>query len=155
MKLRVWRVCKTEWAATAFDGEGAKTYGGRWNSPGISIVYTASSLSLATLELLVHLGVKATPKPHTAIPADIPDDLEIDQVTVDELPHNWKDDPPPLMLASIVEQWIQSNKSAILKVPSAVIEEEWNYLLNPHHSEFNKILIGSAKPFQFDRRLFE
>lgn len=155
MNLRIWRVCKAEWAATAFDGQGAKTNGGRWNLVGTSVVYTASSLSLATLELRVHLGVGATPKSYIAIPADIPDSLKIDEVDIDKLPHDWKNDPPPLTLATIGDQWTQSSKSAILKVPSAVIEEEWNYLLNPQHSDFYKIKIGSAKPFQFDRRLFK
>lgn len=76
--IRVWRICNAKWAATAFDGQGAKIYGGRWNPIGISVVYTSSSLALATLELLVHLGVKASPKAHMAIAADIPQGLAIE-----------------------------------------------------------------------------
>lgn len=155
MNLQVWRIVNAKWATTPFDGQGAKTYGGRWNSVGTSVVYTSSSLSLATLELLVHLGVKTTPKSYISIPADIPDELIIEQVNQDNLPDNWKNDPPPLAVAAIGDQWINSNKSAVLRVPSAVIDEEWNYLLNPEHSDFYKIKIGSARQFHFDSRLFE
>lgn len=154
MNLRVWRVCNAKWAATAFDGQGAKIYGGRWNSAGIAVVYTSSSLALAALESLVHLGVESIPKPYVAIPADIPAGLVIDQVEQDLLPSNWRDDPPPLVIAAIGDQWVRNGKSAVLKVPSAVIYEEWNYLLNPEHPDFTQIAIRTAKPFQFDARLF-
>lgn len=154
MSLRVWRICNLKWAETAFDGLGAKIYGGRWNSVGTAAVYTSSSLALAALELLVHLGVKTIPKQHVAIPADIPEGIAIDQASPSELPNSWREDPPPSELAAIGDQWARQSKSAVLKVPSAVIGEEWNYLLNPEHPDFNQIVIGIAKPFQFDARLF-
>lgn len=90
MNLRVWRICNAKWAATAFDGQGAKTYGGRWNSAGTAIVYTSSNLALAAVESLVHLGVKSIPKPHVAIPAEIPEGLAIGQVSVGKLPSTWQ-----------------------------------------------------------------
>ncbi|MBD2305651.1 RES family NAD+ phosphorylase [Chroococcidiopsis sp. FACHB-1243] len=154
MSVRVWRICNAKWAATAFDGQGAKTYGGRWNPTGVAVVYTSSSLALAAFELLVHLGVKTTPKPHVAIPADIPEQLSIDSVLSEQLPSDWRDDPPPPVLAIIGSQWIRNARSAVLKVPSAVIDEEWNYLLNPTHPDFTQIALGKAKPFEFDTRLF-
>lgn len=153
--MRVWRICNAIWAATAFDGQGASAYGGRWNSVGTSVVYTSSSLALAAIESLVHLGVKSIPKPQVAIPADIPEGLIIDQVEPDNLPSNWKDDPPPAALAAIGDQWVSTGKSSVLKVPSAVITEEWNYLLNREHLDFTQIVIGTARPFQFDSRLFQ
>lgn len=152
--MRVWRICNAKWAETAFDGQGAKTYGGRWNPIGVAVVYTSSSLALAAFELLVHLGVKTTPKLHVAIAADIPKGMTIDSVEQNQLPSNWRDDPPPLVLATIGEQWIRNAQSAVLRVPSAVIDEEWNYLLNPEHPDFTQIAIGKAKPFGFDARLF-
>lgn len=118
-------------------------------------MYTSSSLALAALELLVHLGVKTIPKLHVAIPADIPEGLAIDQIEAGKLPSTWRDDPPPLALATIGDQWVRNGKSAVLKVPSAVIEEEWNYLLNPEHPDFTQIVIGKALPFRFDARLFQ
>lgn len=154
MSVRVWRICNAKWAASAFDGQGAKTYGGRWNPTGVAVVYTSSSLALAAFELLVHLGVKTTPKPHVAIPADIPAQLTIESVLPEQLPSNWRDDPPSPVLATIGSQWIRNAQSAVLKVPSAVIDEEWNYLLNPEHPDFTQIAIGKVKPFGFDARLF-
>ena len=155
MKLRVWRICNAKWATTAFDGQGAKTYGGRWNSVGTSVVYTSSSLALAALESLVHLGVKSIPKPQVAIPADIPEGISIDQVEPENLPSTWIDDPPPATLALIGNQWVATGKSSVFKVPSTVITEEWNYLLNPEHPDFAQIVIGTARSFQFDARLFQ
>jgi RES domain-containing protein len=153
--MRVWRICNGKWAETAFDGQGAKIYGGRWNSTGMAIVYTSSSLALAALESLVHLGVKKIPINYVAIGADIPENLTIEQVEPDKLMKNWRRDPAPPELATIGDRWVNSSKSAILKVPSAVIDEEWNYLLNPEHSDFSRIIIGQAKPFNFDARLFD
>jgi RES domain-containing protein len=153
--MQVWRICNEKWAKTAFDGQGAEIYGGRWNSIGIAVVYTSSSLALAALESLVHLGVKKIPINYVAIGADIPSNITIELVETNKLPQNWKEDPAPPELATIGDRWVNSSESAILKVPSAVIDEEWNYLLNPFHPDFKRIKIGQAKPFQFDGRLFE
>ena len=112
---------------TAFDGQGAKLYGGRWNPVGISVVYMSSSLALATLELLVHLGVKASPKAHVAIAVDIPEGLAREQVDKSNLPSDWRKDPPPSMLAAVGQEWVSRGDSAVLQVPSAVIDEDWNY----------------------------
>jgi RES domain-containing protein len=152
--MRVWRICHEKWAKTAFDGQGAKIYGGRWNSIGIAVVYTSSSLALAALESLVHLGVKKMPLNYVAISADIPESLTIEKAELDKLPQNWRSDPAPAELATIGDQWVSLEASAILKVPSAVIDEEWNYLIYPEHPDFSRIQIGLPKPFQFDARLF-
>lgn len=154
-KLRVWRVCNAKYTKTAFDGQGAKKYGARWNPIGTEVVYTSSSLALAALELLVHLGAKASPISYVAIPVDIPDDLLIEQVDKSNLPSDWRDDPPPFTLTNVGKQWISSGGSALLQVPSAVIDEEWNYLLNPNHRDFAQFTIGAARNFQFDSRLFK
>lgn len=119
-KLRAWRICNAKYTKTAFDGQGAKAYGGRWNPIGIEVVYTSSSLALAALELLVHLGVKASPVSYVAIPVDIPEGLVIDKVDRSNLPSNWRDDPPPFTLTNVGKQWINSGVSAVIQVPSAV-----------------------------------
>ncbi len=128
-KLSVWRICNAKHAKTAFDGQGAKINGGRWNPIGTEVAYTSSSLALAALELLVHLGAKASPVSYVAIPVDIPENLFIERVDKSSLPRNWRDDPPPFTLTNIGKKWISSGGSAVLQVPSAVIDEEWNYLL--------------------------
>ncbi len=152
--MRVWRICNEKWAKTAFDGQGAKIYGGRWNSIGIAVVYTSSSLALAALESLVHLGIKKIPMNYVAISADIPENLNIERVEPNKLPQNWRSDPAPAELVTVGDQWVSSGASVILKVPSAVIDEEWNYLIYPEHPDFSRIQIGLPKPFQFDARLF-
>ncbi len=154
-RLRVWRICNAKYTKTAFDGQGAKIYGGRWNSIGTEVVYTSSSLALAALELLVHLGAKASPVSYIAIPVDIPDGLLIDKVNKNELPSNWRDDPPPIILANVGDRWISSGGSAVLQLPSAIINEEYNYLLSPNHQDFAQLIIGAAREFQFDSRLFK
>jgi RES domain-containing protein len=153
VSLRVWRLCNQKWATTAFDGQGAKDYGGRWNPVGNAVVYTSSSLALAALETLVHLGVKKSPLAYVSIPADVPSTVPMAKIDLSDLPMDWKQDPSPLSLASIGEKWSRQNETAILVVPSSVIEEEVNYLLNPTHPDFAQITIGQAKPFHFDPRL--
>ena len=105
--------------------------------------------------MLVHLGVKASPKSYVAIPADIPEGLLIDRVDKNNLPSNWRDDPPPFTLTNVGKQWINSGGSAVIQIPSAVIDEECNYLLNPNHRDFTQLIIGAARTFQFDLRLFK
>lgn len=154
-KLRVWRICNAKHTKTAFDRQGAKINGGRWNPIGTEVVYTSSSLALAALELLVHLGAKASPVSYVAIPVDIPENLLIDRVNKSNLPSNWRDDPPPFTLTNVGKQWINSGGSAVIQVPSAVIDEEYNYLPNPNHRDFAQLIIGAARTFQFDLRLFK
>ena len=153
MSLRVWRLCNQKWAARAFAGQGAKDYGGRWNPIGAAVVYTSSSLALAALETLVHLGVRKSPLAYVSIPANIPSTVTMTKIDLSDLPIDWKQDPSPLSLASIGEKWVRQNETSILIIPSSVIEEEVNYLLNPNHPDFAQITIGQAKPFHFDPRL--
>ena len=153
MSLRVWRLCNQKWAARAFAGQGAKDYGGRWNPIGTAVVYTSSSLALAALETLVHLGVRKSPLAYVSIPANIPSTVTMTKIDLSDLPIDWKQDPSPLSLASIGEKWARQNETSILIIPSSVIEEEVNYLLNPNHPDFAQITIGQAKPFHFDPRL--
>ena len=101
------------------------------------------------------MGVKASPKAHVAIAADIPEVIAIEQVDQSNLPSDWRKEPPPSTLATIGQEWASKSNSAVLQVPLAVIDEEWNYLLNPQHPDFDQIVIGTIKDFQFDSRLFK
>lgn len=137
---------------TAFSGEGAFLFGGRWNSPGVSLVYTSATQSLAALEMLVNLddpgdlvGLK-----FVVIPVEVP---EVCLGEVSKLPRGWWTYPAPLATARIGDAWIASGNSPVLRVPSAVVRDEWNYLLNPGHPAFSKLTIGKAKRFAFDSRL--
>jgi RES domain-containing protein len=145
-----WRLVKAQHAATAFDGEGARLYGGRWNSMGVRVVYVSFSKSLAALEILVHLKLPVTSK-YVAIPVEFADIL-VEVFSAKKLPAGWNAEPPPAAAQQIGDRWVQEERSAILALPS-VITGETNYLLNPAHPDFKRIAIGSPEPFSFDPRL--
>lgn len=152
--IPAFRLCKTKFMDTAFSGEGARLNGGRWNSPGVPMVYTSSSLSLATLEVLVHLedpGVFA--RLFSWVEIDIPGDL-VERLDDSRLPKGWCADETNMSSRATGDEWIRSGRSAVLSVPSVVTPGEWNHLLNPAHPGFSKITIGPAKAFRPDPRLF-
>jgi RES domain-containing protein len=151
----IWRISKAKYAQTAFDGEGARLWGGRWNSRGRSVVYTSANSSLATLESLVHLGVKDSKVPYVLIRAEIPEQVAIQLITEDRLPENWREDPSPISLAEIGDKWLDSTETAVLALPSAINPHENNYLINPLHPDFQKIIIFEPQPYKFDLRLFQ
>jgi RES domain-containing protein len=118
------------------------------------VVYIAESAALATLEILVHVS---EPDDLYRIPyVLIPVDFEPELVTESpDLPQGWYKDPPPVESAEIGDQWVESRASVLLKVPSAVIRSEFNYLINPSHPRFGKLVIGTAEAFRFDSRLIK
>ncbi len=151
--MRVWRICSRR--HRTFDGEGARLYGGRWNRPGTPIVYTSGSLSLAVLELFVHVDTDLAPSGMVAIPADIPENLIVDRLDITKLPKTWRAYPAPEALKDIITAWIDKASTAVLAVPSAVIPSEQNYLLNPKHPDFKRIRVQSSIPFEFDPRMWK
>jgi RES domain-containing protein len=147
---QAWRIVKTKHASTAFDGEGAKLNGGRWNSAGVRVVYVSFSKSLAALETLVHLKLPVTSK-YLAIPVEF-DNALVEVFLPKNLPTGWNIEPPPPVTQEIGDRWVKEQRSAILALPS-VITRESNYLINPAHPDFKRISIGSPEPFTFDPRL--
>jgi RES domain-containing protein len=151
--IRVWRLTNRKRAGTAFSGEGARLYGGRWNRKGVLLVYTAGSQALALLEMLVQDGpLRAR---YVVIPADIPDDLAMERVRPSDLPPDWTSPVQLDALREIGGRWVIRGKGAVLAVPSAVVPAETNYLLNPAHPEFRRIRIGKPDPFTTDLRLLK
>jgi len=146
-----WRLTKTKYLSTAWDGEGASKVGGRWNRPGVPVVYTSGSLSLALVEVLVHLPAEILPA-YSALSVEFDDSL-VAVVAPGQLPRNWKDSPPPPATQSIGAEWYAKGTSAVLRVPSVVVPGEFNFILNPSHRDFLRIRIGAPKPFPFDPRL--
>ena len=151
--MLVWRICSRR--HQAFDGEGSRLYGGRWNHPGTSVIYTSGSLSLAALELFVHVDIDVVPADLVAIQAEVPDRLAIEIVKISELQKNWRRYPAPEALKDIGTRWAEKASTAILAVPSAVIPEERNYLLNPVHRDFKLVRIRKPVAFQFDPRMWK
>ena len=150
--IRAWRIVKTRFSVDAFSGEGARLYGGRWNSAGVAMVYTAGSKSLATLELLVHLDSSALLPSYSICPVDFDDSL-VEVVDPADLPSDWQQSPAPTSLQVMGDEWISRQSSLVLRVPSAIVADESNYLINPVHKDFKKLLVGRMKPFSLDPRL--
>jgi RES domain-containing protein len=145
-----WRIVKVKHAATAFDGEGARLNGGRWNSVGVRVVYVSTTKSLAALETLVHLKLPVISK-YVAIPLQFEDAL-VEIFPTATLTAGWDAEPPSLISQQIGDEWTKNARSALLAVPS-VITRETNFLINPAHPDFPKIKIGKPEPFTFDPRL--
>jgi RES domain-containing protein len=149
---KAYRIVKTKFAESAFDGEGARLFGGRWNGKGVRMVYTSASASLAALETFVHMGIDARTLPHLLIEIDIPEEI-IEAVS--ELPSSWKENPAPESCQEFGNEWANSKRSAVLRVPSVVMEMENNYLLNPAHPDFDRITIQHGVSFTFDERMWK
>jgi len=147
-----WRIVKKKFESSAFDGEGARLYGGRWNSIGNRLIYAASSQSLAALEILVHVSRPSLLQTYVALSIEIPNDF-IETADPGKLPKNWLASPPPTKLQKIGDKWVRSGSSVVLAVPSAVIPGEVNFLLNPTHADFAKLLVRKPVMFEFDKRL--
>jgi RES domain-containing protein len=150
--ITAWRLVKTRHLAHAFEGEGAHRFGGRWNSPGVAVVYVAESLALAALEVLVHAQDRAALVACSAIPVRF--DERLVRVLPDaSLPGNWNRSPFAAATQALGDEWARSAATAVLRVPSAVVSSEHIYVINPAHPAFRRVRIGRAAPFAFDARL--
>jgi RES domain-containing protein len=152
LRITAWRIVKRRLARTAFNGEGAKRYGGRWNSSGVAVVYAAGSQSLAALEILVHLDSAELLRDYVAIPVSFDSKL-VTVVDVSSLPRDWRSYPPPPRVREIGDRWVASAKSVVLQAPSVVVPSEMNFLLNPLHRDFVNLKLGRPIQFTFDPRL--
>lgn len=151
--MQVFRLSRKKYASE-LSGIGASKFGNRWNSKGTEIIYCADSRALAMAEVSVHLSLVTLPKDFVMLEIDIPKSIAINILKVENLPENWNDFPHSDGTQKIGDDFIRSNKFCILKVPSAVVKGDFNYLINPHHKEFKKIKIRDFYEFPFDRRLF-
>lgn len=133
-------------------GKGARIKGARWNMPGNSMLYTAENISLSTLELLVHIGFNDIRHFYHLLAIFIPDTAPVKEIHADKLKPNWQEDED--YTSFIGTEFLKNNADLILKVPSAIISEEHNYLVNPGHPEFKKIKIKKSRQFIFDKRLY-
>jgi RES domain-containing protein len=147
-----WRIVPTQRAAAAFTGQGARLYGARWNSPGVALVYLSEHLSLAALEVLVHRHLHRWAWTFLAYRAEWDESL-MQRMAPATLPANWRFELPPARLRDLGDAWVREGRSAILAVPSVIIPEELNYLLNPAHPDFRRIRVGKPQPFALDPRL--
>lgn len=148
-----YRLTKSAWAQEAWTGNGAKWHGGRWNHKGSAAVYVSTSIALASLEILVHLQKESLLEQYALFTIDVPD-TEVQLLENRYLPENWRDDPAPVATMELGSGWLESNSSLALIVPSTIIPQEKNALLNPRHPAFETALQSAQRHnFSFDPRL--
>jgi RES domain-containing protein len=150
--VTLWRITKTRYAGSAFDGEGARLYGGRWSSVGVRVAYASESIALACLEVMVGLQNSKLLPSYSLISARVGEaDVEVYPKT--GLPANWRNHPPTADAQAIGDRWVAEQRSLVLRLPSVIIEAESNFLLNPAHPRFGSVTISAPAPFAFDPRL--
>lgn len=152
--MRLYRFSKAKYAnpaQLALSGEGARITGGRWNHAGVRAVYTSLNVSLAILEILVHAGDPQDLADWVVIPLELPDQLLQDIPAA--LPDDWAQRIDYSRNLGTV--WLKDGLSLALKVPSAIVAEEWNVLINPTHPGFDQIQILPTKPYLLDSRLWK
>src|SRR5215471_3868558 len=147
-----WRIVRAPRSKSAFTGEGARVYGGRWNSRGTAVVYVSEHESLAALELFVHLTPLSPKDRYLSFRLEWEGKLTA-YFPVKNLPPNWNAEPPTYQTMQIGDDWIRAGKSVVLAVPSVLSTSEMNFLLNPKHADFKRIKISQPIEYRFDSRL--
>jgi RES domain-containing protein len=150
LTITAWRIVLAKRATSAFSGEGARLNGGRWNNKGTAMVYTAGSIALAAMEILVNLPSPKLLARFVRIPVEFDDTLVCE---VRELPSGWQRRPAGPETKAIGDDWVAELRSVVLKVPSVIVPEEFNYLLNPSHPDWHRIRIKDPLVYHFDPRL--
>ena len=150
--MEVYRIAKTEFSKD-LSGYGARTFEGRWNHKGTSVVYTSESRALATTEYLVHVPVSLVPDKLSMTTITVPEGASRQSVDINDLPANWRDFPADPALADFGSSWVDRSDSLLLRVPSVIVEKEFNILINPMHPESGGVTITAVDPYQFDPRL--
>ncbi len=148
-----FRLSKTDYCAD-LSGKGAEINGGRWNSKGRALLYTCGSRALCTTEIAVHTPLGIVPLDYCLCSINIPDNSSVRQINAEELPNDWKSFPHPASTQVLGDEFIKAMEYLILKVPSAVVSGDFNFLINPIHPEFKGLRILQTEPFAFDERLF-
>ncbi len=133
-------------------GIGAEKFGGRWNNAGVPILYTCEHRSLALLEVAVHVQLNFMPTDYYMIEIEIPD-VSINTPMLGELPYNWYQNPPNHVAQEFGDEFVENDNYLALKVPSAIVKQEYNILINPRHRLASQVKIIKSYPFAFDKRL--
>ncbi|MEK6656922.1 MAG: RES family NAD+ phosphorylase [Nitrospirota bacterium] len=151
--MNVYRLIWAEHIKKILAGSGARN---RWSLEGTIVVYTAESRALACVEYLVHVPVAIIPKNLKIATIEIPDDILPKEITISALPKNWRSyNPPPLELAELGTKWAKSEETLLLRVPSAVVEHEYNIIINPSHPDIKSIAVKQVEDFIYDERLIK
>ncbi len=149
--MKVYRLTPRKYA-TDLSGMGAKLYGGRWNRIGVSMLYTSENLSLSVLENIVHISNPTFLPTFQAITIEIPDSFQ--EYSTDDFPIDSHDQDAFESLRKLTDEFVEKKEFLAMKVPSAIIDIEYNFLINPQHSLFKEVKIINQQEFSFDQRLF-
>jgi RES domain-containing protein len=149
----VYRLSKKKYSGD-LSGRGSEKFGGRWNNPGVRMVYTSGSIALCALEVAVHTPFGIIPKNYFLVAIEIPNSIKITLLDEVDLPRNWSTTVPTQITQKIGDKFINENKNLALRVPSATAQGDYNYLINPNHKDFGKLKIKKMELFSFDERLF-
>ncbi|MCU0378999.1 MAG: RES family NAD+ phosphorylase [Bacteroidales bacterium] len=148
----VYRLSRSKYSAD-LSGKGAEKSGGRWNSKGVAMVYTSNSRALCTAEVAVHIALGIVPSDYELVTIEIPDD-SLKQASIEDLPADWRSFPHPDSTQKLGDRFIMEGVFLVLKVPSVVVQGEYNFLINPKHEAAKKVRVIGTEPFLFDKRLF-
>lgn len=151
--MKVFRLSREKYRHE-LSGYGASLNGQRWNSKGTEVIYTAESRALATSEVAVHIPIGILPKDYFMVEIEIPSTVKIRELSTTDLPDGWDSIPNHPGSQYVGDKFVLENEFAVLKVPSVVVKGDYNFVINPKHSDFKKIKITGTYPFPFDKRLF-
>ena len=152
--MEVYRLSKEKYVNN-LNGKGSSISGGRWNSKGIESIYVASSRALAMAEVLVHLSLATLPSDFVMLTIEIPEDISVEVLNLDKVGVDWNVFPCTFETPLLGDDFIKRNETCVLKVPSAVVKGDFNFLINPYHADFYKIKITEQIDFPFDKRIFK
>jgi len=152
--MEVFRLARKKYPIE-LSGKGASISGARWNSKGAEIIYCAQNRALAMAEVLVHLSLATLPSDFVMLTIDIPDDIVIEILDLTNLNIDWNIFPSTFETPLLGDDFIKRNEACVLKVPSAVVKGDFNFLINPYHADFTKIKITEQNDFPFDKRIFK
>ncbi|RRO11927.1 RES family NAD+ phosphorylase [Flavobacteriaceae bacterium 14752] len=150
--MEVFRLTREKYSK-ALSGKGSALSGNRWNSKGVEMIYTSQSRALAMAEVLVHLPLHQLPSDFKMMCIEIPQAVSVETLKTKDLPKLWNALPHHISSQKIGDDFIMQSQGAILKVPSAVVYGDFNYLINPYHADFKSISIKSVDDFPIDQRL--
>ncbi len=151
--MRVFRLSKRKYSRV-LSGKGASKSGNRWNSKGTELIYCSESRALAMAEVAVHLSLATLPSDYVMIEIAIADSILIKEIKVGDLPEGWNNHPPNVRTQKMGDDFIDGMEACVLKVPSAVVQGDFNYLINPYHAGINGVEIVGVVEFLFDGRMF-
>ena len=152
--MKVFRLSRKKYSKE-LSGKGASLSGNRWNSNGIEIIFCANSRALAMAEFAVHLNLALISNDYLMIEINMPDSIVIEAIEIDKFPSDWNLFPHILPTQKIGDEFVKENKYCVLRVPSAVVKGDFNFLINPNHKDFKLIEISNSDKFPFDKRFFK